>query len=176
MKLLFSIIVLAGLAFFTGCEDKQAIRVGDTPPEISGKDLQGKDISLSQLKGKVVILYFWTNSCCGDILKMLQPFQSGSKDKGLAVLAVNVGDSQETVESYVKNYALTFTMLRDENSKLFKQYHLFGFPTIFILDKNGVVREKIQGEIQIEKLEKLVVKQFKFQKEIEASYEKMHPR
>jgi peroxiredoxin len=161
MKVLLSIIVLASLTIFTGCENKQGVKIGDAPPEISGKDIHGKNISLSQFKGKVVVLYFWKSSCCGDILKMLQPFQSGSKDKGLTVLAVNVGDSKETVESYERDYALTFTMLRDENSKLFKQYHLFGFPTIFILDKNGIVREKIQGDIQIERLEKLVVNQFK---------------
>jgi peroxiredoxin len=176
MKVLLLITVLASLAFSSGCENKQGIKIGDTPPEISCNDIHGKSISLSQFKGKVVVLYFWKSSCCGDILKMLQPFQSGSKDKGLAVLAVNVGDAKETVESYEKNYALTFTMLRDENSKLFNQYHLFGFPTIFILDKNGIVREKIQGDIQIERLEKLVVKQFKIQKEIEANYEKTHSR
>ena len=176
MKGLLSIMVLVSITFLAGCENKQGVKIGDTSPEISGKDIQGKDISLSKLKGKVVILYFWKNSCCGDSLKKLEPFHSESKDKGLAVMAVNVGDSQEIVESYVKDYALTFTMLTDENSKLFNQYHVIGFPTIFILDKNGIVREKIIGEIQTEKLAKLVVKQFKIQKEIEVNYEKTHPR
>jgi cytochrome c biogenesis protein CcmG/thiol:disulfide interchange protein DsbE len=176
MKVLLSIMVLTSLTFLAGCENKQGVKIGDTSPEISGKDIQGKDISLSKLKGKVVILYFWKNSCCGDSLKKLEPFQSESKDKGLAVMAVNVGDSQDIVESYVKDYALTFTMLTDENSKLFKQYHVIGFPTIFILDKNGIVREKIMGDIQTEKLAKLVVKQFTIKKRIEANYEKTHPR
>lgn len=135
--------MLASIAFLSGCENNQGIKTGDTPPEISGKDIHGKNISLSQFKGKVVILYFWTNSCCGDMLKKLEPFQSESKDKGLTVLAVNVGDTKETVESYAKNYALTFTMLTDENFKLFKQYQVVGFPTIFILDKNGALQQNL---------------------------------
>lgn len=171
-KVIALFIVLANLALMTGCTDTQRIKIGDTPPEISGNDIQGNDVSLSKLKGKVVILCFWTSSCCGDILKRLQPFQSESKDRGLTVLAVNVGNSKETVESYAKDYALTFTLLTDEKSKLFKQYQVVGFPTIFILDKNGIVREKIMGDIQSENLLKLVVKQFKIQKEIEIEYEK----
>ncbi len=170
------ILMVARLAFLTGCENTQAIKVGDTPPGISGRDMNGEDIGQIKLKAKLVIIYFWTNSCCADCLKKIEPLYLNNKDKGLVVLAVNEGDSKEIVESYARNNALTFTMLVDEKSKLFKQYHAFGFPTIFILDKNGIVREKIQGDIQIEKLEKLVEKQFKIQKEIEANYEKIHSR
>jgi peroxiredoxin len=170
------ILMLASLAFFTGCENKQAIKVGDTPPGISGRDIHGEDIGQAKLKAKLVIIYFWTNSCCGDSLKKIEPIYSKNKDKGLAVLAVNEGDSKESVESYARNNALTFTMLVDEKTKLFKQYHVLGFPTIFILDKNGIVREKIQGDISIDILGKLVEKQFNIQKEIEANYEKIHSR
>jgi peroxiredoxin len=168
------IIVMAGFSVITGCSDEHRIKIGDIPPEISGNDIQGRPISLSKLRDKVVILCFWTTSCCGDILTRLQPFQSNSKDKGLTVLAVNVGNSKETVESYAKDYALTFTLLTDTNSKLFKQYQIVGFPTIFIIDRNGIVREKIMGDIQTENLLKLVVKQFKIQKEIETNYNKAH--
>ncbi len=173
MKLV-SIIVMASLLGITGCNNEQRIRIGDTPPEISGNDIYGRHISLSKLKGKVVILCFWTTSCCGDILNRLQPFQSESNDKGLTVLAVNVGNSKETVESYAKDYALTFTLLTDEKSKIFNQYQVVGFPTLFILDKNGIVREKIMGDIQTDNLLKLVVKQFKIQKEMETNYSKKH--
>jgi hypothetical protein len=98
-------------------------------------------------------------------------------DRGQAtVLAVNVGDTKEFIESYAKNNALTFTLMEDKNSNTFKLYQAFGFPTSFILDKNGIVREKILGDIPTEKLQALVLKQFKIQKEIEANYEKIHSR
>lgn len=173
---LMSVLVPVTVLFYAGCENKQQIKIGDTPPVISGNDIHGEHVSLSELKGKIVVIYFWTNSCCGDSLKKLEPYYRVNKDKGLVVLAVNVGDAKEFIESYTKNNVLTFTMLTDEHSKLFKEYRAFGYPTIFILDKNGIVREKILGDIPIEKLQALVIKQFKIQKEVESNYEKIHPR
>lgn len=171
LPLLFSILI-----FSSGCDSSQGVKIGDTPPKISSRDIYGEDNRQAMLKAKVVIIYFWTNSCCGDSLKKLEPLYTREKDKGLALLAVDVGDAKGIVESYARSNALTFTMLADENARIFKQYQVFGFPTIFILDKNGVVREKIMGDIPIDKLEKLVVKQFNIQKEMEASYEKIHSK
>lgn len=175
-KSLISISILASLFYFTGCEKKQLTKIGDTPPGISDIDIHGESITLSKLKGKIVVIYFWKNSCCGDSVKKLEPFYDKNKDKGLTILAVNVGDSKEIVESYAKNNSLTFVMLADEHSKLFNKYQVFGFPTIIILDKNGIVREKIHGDILIGQLQKLVEKHFNIQKEMEANYEKIHPR
>ena len=168
--------VLANLFFCTGCENKQAIKIGDTPPIISGNDIHGKNITKSKQNAKLVVIYFWTNSCCGDSLKKLEPLYSENKEKGLTVLAVNEGDTKEFIESYAKNNALTFTLIADKKSNIYKQYQVVGFPTIFIIDKNWILREKILGNIPIEKLEKLVEKQFKIQKAMEADYEKIHSR
>lgn len=161
---LMAILVLASFAFSSGCDQKQGVKIGGTPPEISGNDIHGEFVSLNQFKGKVVILYFWINSCCGERLKLLEPFYRQNKQRGLAVLAVNVGDTKEIVESFAKTNGLTFTLQTDERAMTSRQYGVFGFPTIFILDRNGIVREKILGDIKIEKLERLVVRQFNIQK------------
>ena len=171
-----ALFVLAALYFCSGCDNKPPVKIGDKSPGISGADTHGEIFSLDQLKGKVGVIFFWTNSCCGDRVKKLEPFYRQNRGKGLEVLAVNVGDTREIVESYAKTNGLTFTLLADEHLKISKQYGIFGFPTIFILDKNGIIREKIHGDIPIGKLQKLVVKQSNFQKEIEANYENIHPR
>jgi peroxiredoxin len=168
--------LLAALYFCSGCENKPLFRIGDKSPSISGTNTHGERFSLDQLRGKVYIIFFWTNSCCGDKVKLLEPLYRQNRSKGLDVLAVNVGDTKEIVESYAKTNDLTFTLLTDEYSKISKQYGVFGFPTIFIIDKNGIIREKIHGDIPTDKLNKLLTKQFKIQTEIEANYEKIHPR
>lgn len=168
------ILLLATLAFSSGCDSKQQVRIGDTAPAISGNDMRGELVRLDKLKGKIVVLFFWTNSCCGDRLKLLEPYYSQNNGKNFEILAVNVGDSRTVVESYAKTNGLTFTLLTDERAINSKQYNVFGFPTIFILDKNSIIREKILGDIQTGKLQELVVKQFNIQKEIEANYEKIH--
>ncbi len=174
---LSALLPLATFLLCVGCDSKpQGVKIGDTPPGISGNDVRGENVNLGQLKGKIVVIFFWTNSCCGDSVKQLEALYRQYKQDGLEILAVNELDSGNAVESYAKNNALTFPMLADEGANLFKQYHVFGFPTIFILDRNGTVREKIMGEIQTEKLQKLVERQFTIQKEIEANYEKTHSR
>jgi peroxiredoxin len=173
---LLSALVLATLLLCTGCDEKKGVKIGDNPPAISDNDIHGEFVSLAQLKGKIVIVYFWTNSCCGDSLKELEPIYSRNKYKGLEILAINEMDSRKDVESYALNNRLTFTMLTDEHSMLFKQYKVLGFPTVFILDRSGIVREKILGDVQIAKLEKLVLRQFDIQKKAEESYEKVHAR
>lgn len=135
---------------------KHGVTIGETPPEIFGTDIHGEPVSLKQLKGKVVILYFWTNSCCGDKLKLLEPFYIRNKDKGLAIIAVNVSNTKETVESYAKNNAVTFTLQSDEHSMTSREYGVVGFPTIFIIDRQGIVRKKNMGYMEPDQLEKQV--------------------
>lgn len=149
-------IALALLLFCTACAEKKVVKIGDAAPAFSGYDLQGNSISLARMRGKAVVIYFWTDSCCGDSLKLLEPFYNRNKHGGLEILAVNEMDSRETVQSFATRNRLTFTMLPDENSAIFKQYNVLGFPTVLILDKSGVVREKILGDMQTAKLEKLI--------------------
>lgn len=168
--------VLAILAFLSGCDKQLEVKIGNTAPVISSNDIHGEFFSLDQHRGKVVVIYFWTNSCCGDSLKLLEPVYSKNKYNGLEIVAINENDSKKDVESYAANNRLTFTMLTDEHSLLFRQYQVIGFPTIFIIDGKGVIREKILGNIDTAKLEKLIQRQFDIKKAMEINYEKTHPR
>ena len=156
MNTMKAMLLLAFLAFSSGCAEKQEVKIGGKPPVISGNDIHGEFVSLNQFKDQVVVLYFWANTCCGEKLKLVEPFYIRNKSRGVAVLAINVGDSKETVESYVKNNRLTFTLQTDEHAMVARQYGVFGFPTVFILDRNGIIRNKILRDIQIAKLEQLV--------------------
>ena len=155
-KLLAVILLPAVLAVSSGCEEQKRVTIGDKPPGISGTDVRGEYIDLNQFKGNVVVLYFWKMSCCGDRLKQLEPYYSRDRDKGLTVLAINVGDAREIVDAYAKNSGLTFTLQTDEHAMTSREYGVFGFPTMFILDRAGTIRKKILGDINTAQLEKLV--------------------
>jgi len=172
---IMSALVLSTL-LLSGCEDDRGVKIGENPPAITGTDIKGRSITLDQLKGKVVVIYFWTNSCCGESVKELEQVYSRNKNKGLEILAVNVMDSRKDLASYASNNRLNFTILPDEGSALFKQYKVVGFPTVFILDGHAVVREKILGDMQASKLEKLIQRQFDIQKKVQDAYEKTHAK
>jgi peroxiredoxin len=150
------VMLLASLACMAGCEVKPAAHTGEKAPEIACTDLHGEPISLGRLRGRIVVLCFWTNSCCGDRLKRLEPFYRQNKDKGLAILAINEGNTGENVASYAEANGLTFTVQTDEGGLWAREYGVFGFPTIFIIDRDGIIRKKILGDVNPEQLDKLV--------------------
>jgi AhpC/TSA family len=87
--LLTILFVLVGLALSSGCEEKRGLKIGEAPPELSTNDIHEKHVSLSQFQGKVVIVCFWTDTCCGDTLKHLEPLYHQYQPKGLEVLAIH---------------------------------------------------------------------------------------
>lgn len=150
------VMLPASLACMAGCDVKPVGHTGEKAPEIAGTDLHGEPVSLGRLRGSVVVLCFWTNSCCGDRLKRLEPYFRQNKDRGLAILAINEGSTGERVASYAKASGLTFTVQTDEGGMVAREYGVFGFPTIFIIDREGIIRKKILGDINPEQLDKLV--------------------
>jgi len=150
-----SFLLLSLPIFLYGCAEQSVPKTGETPPVISCNDVNGEYISLNRLKGSVVVIYFWSSSCCGDRIKQIEPWFNLNKDKGLSILAVNVGDEESRVRLFAVNNGLTFTMLTDEHKMISRQYGVVGFPTIFILDRKGVIRNKIVGDIEGAYLSKL---------------------
>ena len=139
-----------------GCNENHGVRIKEKAPSISGADINGKYVTLSQFKGNVVVLYFWTDSCCGEKLKLLEPYYEQNRHKGLAILAINENNSKEVVAAYAKANSLTFSLQSDEMGMVAKEYGVFGFPTVFIIDKQGVIQKKILGDITVEQLDGIV--------------------
>jgi peroxiredoxin len=149
-------LLLALPIFSSGCAEKSVPKIGQTPPAISCNDVNGEYVDLNLLKGNVVVIYFWSSSCCGERLKQHEPWFSLNKYKGLSILAVNIGSDENNVRLFAMNNGLTFTMLTDEHGIISRQYGVIGVPTIFILDRNGAIRNKIVGDIEAAYLFKLV--------------------
>jgi len=143
------------LLLLTACQPSAAPKTGDVAPAISCNDIAGEYFNLGGLKGRVVVIYFWSSKCCGDSLKRVEPFYAKKKHQGLSLVAVEVGGTKESVASFVAGNELSFTNLADDYSMISKSYRVVGFPTIFIVDKNGMIRRKVSGEIQAEQLTKI---------------------
>lgn len=171
LKKWLSIVVVILLV---GCDAQQGLKKGDTAPEFSKTDIYGKTITLSSYKGKIVVLYFWA-SCCNDSLKLLEPFHKTNRANDIEILAINSGDASITA-AYAKDNGITFTMLTDKHLTLQQKYQATGFPTIFILDKNGIIKEKILGDMGVNYLGKLIQIQVDAQKKAAESYERIHSR
>jgi peroxiredoxin Q/BCP len=109
------------------------LKEGDLAPEFSSATNGGGTISLAELKGKNVILYFYpkddTSGCTKEACSFRDNF-SELKQRGVVVLGVST-DSVKSHDKFVKKYKLPFTLLADEDKKIVKSYGVWGRKILF---------------------------------------------
>lgn len=122
--------------------------IGLPAPDFTLTDMQGQQVSLSQFRGKIVILNFWATWCppCVEEMPSMEQLYREFKDKDLVVLAVNVESSgQEAVSEFLAKKSYSFKILLDPDAEIQNTYGVFRLPESFLIDRNGVVVEKVIG-------------------------------
>lgn len=122
--------------------------VNSKAPDFVLRDLSGKEVSLTSLKGKVVLINFWATWCppCKHEMPSFNKLYQEMRGKGLEILAISTDSSINLVHEYAKKNHFDFTILFDEGRKVTKQYKVFSMPTTFLVDRNGIIVEKFLGE------------------------------
>ena len=153
------LVVLSLAAIFPGCVKERSLKIGESAPEISALDLNDKTVKLSDFKGKVVVLRFWITGCkaCVAEMPLIDTIGKRYRERGLAVLALNMGDSKEKVEVFAGELNISYPMLLDPARITARKYKIRAAPTTIIIDRSGIARLRIAGEMPEELLEKTVV-------------------
>jgi len=110
-------------------------------PEISLKDLNGKQVKLSSYKGKVVLLDFfavWCGPCQKSTPFLVEMYKKYAKE-GFIVLGIEKGSATADVEAYAKKAGITFPVLPDLELKAYKDYGVNAVPTFGMVDRKGKV-------------------------------------
>ena len=124
-------------------------------------DLEGKSQSLSQYRGKIVLLNFWATWCkpCTTEMPAMQASFDKLHDKGFVVIAVNELEDDARVREHIKQYGHTFTVLMDRDNKVANQFGVFGLPVSVFIDQEGRVQEYLKGGLLTEqKIEEVVAR------------------
>jgi thiol-disulfide isomerase/thioredoxin len=127
----------------------QAASEGIDPVDFTITLLDGTIVNLAQLKGKVVFLNFWATWCgpCRSEMPSMEAVYQKLKDKGLEIIAVNLGDSRKEVTDFMNNYKLNFPAGLDEKKLTGKYYHIQAIPTTYIIDRRGLIIARLVGSI-----------------------------
>ena len=142
-------LILAGCLalFITACGERPVATVGKPAPDFDTLDLDEKVWSLSKLKGKVVFINFWATWCspCREEMPSMQRLYTKLPKDKFEMIALFNNDKKPAVRNFVSQLGLTFPILSDEHNFAGTKYGLTGLPETFIVDKQGVIREKIIG-------------------------------
>jgi peroxiredoxin len=118
-------------------------------PDFSLNDLNGQRVTLSQFRGKPVMLNFWASWCgpCRIELPEIQALHQAHDKGDVVILGVDFGEQADTVRSFVHENGLTYRILTDENSTISRLYHVPGLPTTVFVNKQGQIVETHLGPI-----------------------------
>jgi peroxiredoxin len=147
------LVALIGLPAFDGWSMGSRVpTVGMQAEDFQLADLEGKSQSLSQYRGKIVLVNFWATWCkpCTTEMPAMQTIYDKLRDKGFVVLAVNELEDDAKVREHIKQYGHTFPVLMDRDNKVANQFGVFGLPVSVFIDEKGVVQEYIKGGLLTE--------------------------
>ena len=118
-------------------------QVGKLAPDFTLSSLERQDISLSDFQGKPVLLSFWATWCppCRAQKPHLIAAYNDFADQGLVILGVNMREGRAHVKEYVAQKGIPFPILLDANGEVARLYQVRGIPAMFLIDRQGIVRE-----------------------------------
>jgi cytochrome c biogenesis protein CcmG/thiol:disulfide interchange protein DsbE len=126
------------------------IQPGLEVPNFAFPDINGKQISLSDHRGKVVLVNVWATWCppCRQEMPSMQRLYEKFKGENLEILAVSIdSEGGEAVAPFMRKMHLTFPALLDPEETIIPLYGITGVPESFIIDKDWILVEKIVGPI-----------------------------
>ena len=137
------------------------VDVGMSAPAFTATDLQGRPVSLEDLKGQVVLLNVWATWCgpCRDEMPSMERLHQELGPQGLKIVAVSVdaapGAASARAQSaaqpggdvaeFARQLGLTFTIWHDPSGSIQRTYRTTGVPESFVIDRNGVIQKKVIG-------------------------------
>ncbi len=147
-KIVLILTVICIPWLISACGQEPAfLKVGDPAPDFSLVDRQGKTWTLSELKGQVVFINFWATWCppCQKELPSMQKLNMALTGENFIMLALLNKDKPVLADFVANQKGLTMPILDDSQNLVGSKYFLTGLPETYIIDKQGILREKFLG-------------------------------
>ena len=123
------------------------LAIGDSAPDFSVPALPSGSLDLKNYRGQIVVLNLWATWCppCVEETPSLEQFAEKMRDHGVTVLSVSVDEDQKALQDFIQKYHISYPVGRDPDRALAARYGTFQFPETYILDRRGLLAEKVVG-------------------------------
>lgn len=140
--LLGLILVFASSVAACAEEPEIGLKIGDSAPDFTLQTIDNDSITLSALRGKLVMVNLWLIGCKGCVEEMshIQVVFDKWSQQELAIVAINTADDAEAVKEFADSQGLTFPILLDPQGQVRDNYGRFGVPMTFFIDDKGIVK------------------------------------
>jgi peroxiredoxin len=142
-------VMLVALFLAPGCNKREEPAVEGKPaPDFTLKDISGRPVQLSSLKGKVVLVNFWATWCppCREEIPSMVKMNQALQGKPFQLLAISIDEGgPEAVAKFFQKTGMVLPALFDTDGAVSKRYGTTGVPETFVIDTKGVIMKKVVG-------------------------------
>lgn len=139
--------------------EEVGLEKGQLAPDFTLFNLEGEDVTLSDLRGKRVVLNFWATWCppCeAEMPHMQKYYEKYAEEDNVEIVGVNLmysaQEKVERVEQFVKNYQITFPILYELDESVVTRYEILTIPSTYMIDTEGKIQKKIVGPLDLDML------------------------
>ena len=120
---------------------KSSLRVGQMAPDFNSVDQFGQMISLSKLRGKIVLLDFWATWCgpCIEELPNIEKVYAEFRDKDLVVVGINLDKDPQKFRDFIESRGVLYHQIHDDKEEIAKAYAVHAIPAIFLVNSQGII-------------------------------------
>ena len=144
-----------------GAAAGQALRLGQPAPEVTGAPwITGGPLSMQALRGRVVLVEFWTYGCvnCENVIPQLRAWHEKYGPTGLVVVGVHSPEfpwekRRDKVVAATKRFGIRYPVVQDNDFAIWNRWGVRAWPTMLLVDRQGVVRYRHIGEGEYDETE-----------------------
>jgi cytochrome c biogenesis protein CcmG/thiol:disulfide interchange protein DsbE len=144
------VLALLAYGFWLDPRDIPSPLVGRPAAAFALTAFDGTPLALDSLRGKVVVVNFWASWCkpaCYDEAPVLERAWRTYRDRGVMVVGVDMQDTPEAAQAFIRRFELTFPNAPDPGGKVAVEYGVYGVPETFFVDRLGTIRAKHVGAV-----------------------------
>jgi cytochrome c biogenesis protein CcmG/thiol:disulfide interchange protein DsbE len=152
-------VMFYGLFYASNPRDIPSAQIGKQAHPFTVTTFDGQELSLSDFRGKPVVLNFWASWCvsCRQEAHLLEAAHQRYTSQGFVFLGIAINDTREASLAFMRKYGKTYLLAPDDElGNISLDYGVTAVPETFLIDRNGMITEKVLGAINRQTLQRFI--------------------